>query len=158
MSLRSSITIEITTITPPTAPIKLATRTLGVSGPAVMATRPARAPLSVIVKSALPNHSFANISAAITPPAAAALVLTKTIATASALSLLAIANTDPPLKPNHPSHKIKVPKVAKGRFAPRIGFEFPSLSYLPFLGPRTITPAIAAAAPAICTMPDPAKS
>ena len=149
MSLRSSQTIDITTITPPTAPIKAAAKALGVSGPAVIATRPAKAPFKVIVKSALPNQSLAKTSAAITPPAAAAFVFTKTIATASALSLLAIARTDPPLNPNQPSHRINVPNVAKGRFAPKIGFELPSLSYFPFLGPRIITPAIAAAAPAI---------
>ena len=119
------------------------------SGPAVIATRPARAPFSAIVKSALPNQILANRSAAITPPAAAAFVLTNTIATASALSLLAIANTEPPLKPNQPIHKINVPRVAKGRFAPKIGFEFPASSYFPFLGPSNRTPASAAAAPAI---------
>ena len=84
-----------------------------------------------------------------TPPAAAAFVFTNTIATASALSLLAIAKTEPPLNPNQPSHRMNVPNVAKGRFAPTIGIEFPSLSYLPFLGPSINTPAIAAAAPAI---------
>ena len=131
---------------------------LGVSGPAVIATSPAKAPFNVIVKSAFPNHNFAKRSAAITPPAAAALVFTNTIATASALSLLAIARTEPPLKPNQPIHKINVPRVAKGRFAPKIGIDFPSLSYLPFLAPSNRTPASAAAAPAICTIPEPAKS
>ena len=44
LSLRSNQTIERTTRIPPTAPIRVATNTLGVSGPAVIATSPAKAP------------------------------------------------------------------------------------------------------------------
>ena len=55
-------------------------------------------------------------------------------------------NSDPPLNPNQPNHKINVPKVANGIFDPGIAFTLPS-SYLPFLAPRSRTPANAAAAP-----------
>jgi hypothetical protein len=43
--------------------------------------------------------------------------------------LLAKANTEPPLKPNQPIHKINVPSVASGIFAPIIAFDEPSLLY-----------------------------
>ena len=41
-------------------------------------------------------------------------------------------------------------------FEPGIILEDPSELYLPFLGPRTLTTASAAAAPHKCTVPDPA--
>ena len=102
--------------------------------------------------------NLATIRAAINPPLAAALVFKNTTATAFALSTEAVARTDPPLKPNQPNHKIKVPKVAMGRLAPGIAFIEPSAPYLPFRAPSKRTPAKAADAPAMCTMPDPAKS
>ena len=52
---------------------------------------------------------------------------------------------------------MNVPSVASGKLAPGIAFTLPS-AYLPFLAPRTITPARAAAAPHKCTTPEPAKS
>ena len=82
----------------------------------------------------------------------------KTTATAFALSTLAVAKTDPPLNPNHPNQRTNVPKVARGKLLPGIAFTEPSAPYLPVLAPSSITPANAAAAPAMCTMPEPAKS
>ena len=87
---------------------------VGAKGSAVIDTSPPIAPFRAIVRSDLPNISFAKIRAPITPPAAAKLVLTKIIATALASATLEIINSDPPLNPNHPNQRIKVPKVAKG--------------------------------------------
>ena len=50
------------------------------------------------------------------------LVVRNTVATASTDALELIANSEPPLKPNQPSHRMKVPRVAIGRFAPGIAF------------------------------------
>ena len=100
----------------------------------------------------------ARISAATKPPAAAALVFMKTTATLLALSTVAVAKTEPPLNPNQPIHKMNVPKVAIGKLAPGIALVFPSAVYLPLRAPNKRTPAKAAEAPAICTIPEPAKS
>src|SRR5690606_2115571 len=119
---------------------------------------PDRAPCKAIVRYALPNVMRPSISAAIKPPEAAALVFINTTATEFALSTDAVANTEPPLKPNQPIHKMNVPKVAKGKLAPGIAIICPYAPYLPFRAPSNNTPANAAAAPAICTIPEPAKS
>src|SRR5690606_25450284 len=87
----------------------------------------------------------------------AALVLRKTMATEFALPMSLSFNTEPPLKPNQPNHRMKVPRVANGRLAPVIAWISPLGPYLPLRAPSRITPARAAAAPAMCTMPEPAK-
>ena len=69
-----------------------------------------------------------------------------------------IASWEPPLNPNQPNHKIKVPKVANGKFEPGIGLTLPSEPYLPFLAPRIIAPVSAAQPPTPCTIDEPAKS
>ena len=134
-------------MTPPTAPTIVASNGVGAKGSAVIATRPANAPLSAMVKSVLPNNKREVIIAAMTPPAAAMLVLTKTSATELASPTSDIFSSEPPLKPNQPIHRIKVPKVANGMFAPGIAFALPSALYLPLRAPSTITAANAAAAP-----------
>ena len=154
----SMVTMAKTTITPPMAPIMVASKGEGVSGSAVMATRPARAPLRAIVRSALPNNSRAVIRPKMVPPAADMLVLTKTAATALASSILEMTSCEPPLNPNQPSQRIKVPSVAIGIFAPGMALMEPSLPYLPLRAPSRRTPASAAEAPARCTTPEPAKS
>ena len=65
------------------------------------------------------------------PPAAARLVFMKTTATALAQSTEAVASTEPPLKPNQPNHRIKVPNVRKGKLAPGIAFTSPFGPYFP---------------------------
>src|SRR5690606_18899497 len=119
-------------------------------------TSPANAPLSAIVRSALPNRIRANARAAMSPPHAAALVLTNTTATSLAALIESNDKVDPPLNPNQPNHRINVPKVAIGRFAPGMALIAPFGPYFPFRGPNTRTPASAAAAPAMCTIPEPA--
>ena len=64
---------------------------------------------------------------------------------------------EPPVKPNHPSHRQKVPIVASGMLCPMIGIALP-FTYLPIRGPSRITPASAAQPPTLCTKVEPAKS
>src|SRR5690606_33832119 len=143
---------------PPTPPISTACSGLGVSGSAVIATRPASAPLRMKVRSDLPNITREITSAASRPPAAARLVLVTAWATALASSTVAMLSCEPPLKPNQPNHSRKVPSVASGRLAPGKARITPFGPYLPRRGPRISTPASAATAPARCTTPEPAKS
>ena len=74
-------------------------------------------------------------------------VFTTTMEIATASKALPNANCEPPLNPNQPNHRIKVPKAARGIFAPAIGEIFPSLLYLPALGPRMRHPTTAAQPP-----------
>ncbi len=117
------------------------------SGSAVIETSPANAPFNAIVMSALPKNSLEAIMAAISPPAAAILVFTKTCATALASSMLLSLSSEPPLNPNQPNQRMNVPRVASGMFEPLIGLIDPSGLYFPARGPSNITPAKAAAAP-----------
>ena len=154
----SSITIEPTTNSPPTAPISVAVIGSGANGSAVMATSPASAPFSAIVRSALPNQSRDSSNANTNPPAAAIFVLTKTSATELASLTSETLSSEPPLKPNQPSQRINVPSVASGRLQPGMALTCPPGPYLPLREPSSSTPASAAAAPHKCTVPDPAKS
>ena len=66
-----------TTMTPPTAPIRVAETREGVSGSAVMDTKPAKAPFKIMVRSGFLYRSCVKISAATAPAAADVLVLEK---------------------------------------------------------------------------------
>ena len=74
-------------------------------------------------------------------------VFTTTMEIATASKALPNANCEPPLNPNHPNHKMNVPKQANGMFAPAIGEIFPLLEYLPARGPRIKQPTTAAQPP-----------
>ena len=63
---------------------------------------------------------------ATTPPAAAILVFKNTWLTAVALLTSDTLSSDPPLKPNQPSHKIHAPRAAIGIFEPGIELTEPS--------------------------------
>ena len=158
ISSTSRATMDTTTMTPATMPTTIAHGADGASGSAVMDTSPARAPLSAIVRSALPNQTRASTSAATSPPQAARLVLTNTRATAFASSMLESLSSEPPLKPNQPNHSTNMPRVASGMLQPGMALMPPSGSYLPARGPTIRTPASAAAPPQRCTTPEPAKS
>src|SRR6056297_290624 len=86
------------------------------------------------------------------------LVLAKIRLTSDTSPTVPMASCEPPLKPNHPSHRMNVPSVASARFEPGMGLTLPSLPYLPRRGPRTIAPASAAQPPTECTTVEPAKS
>src|SRR5690606_34551726 len=89
-----------------------------------------------------------------TPPAAAdKLVVTNTNEVAAGSA----DNTEPPLNPNQPSHKIKAPIVASGMLLPGIGVISPRLPYLPMRGPRNQMPTSAPQPPTECTRVEPAK-
>ena len=154
----SSSGTNSTTSAPPMPPMTIASRWFCRSGPAVIATRPARAPLSAKVRSTFLNSTWAVSMAATTPAAAARLVLTNTMAMAAASSALPSASCEPPLNPNQPSHRMKVPRVASGRLAPGMGLTRPSGPYLPFRAPRMIAPVSAAQPPTEWTTVEPAKS
>ena len=121
---------------------------------AVIATKPANAPLRIMLRSGLPKSSQAVIDAEIAAAAPAVLVATaiRPIAPASAAIVL------PGLKPNQPNHNTKTPIVAEVMLCPGIGRTFPSLLYLPMRGPKTMIPANAAQPPTECTTVEPAKS
>src|SRR5919106_4752416 len=68
------------------------------------------------------------------------------------------ASCEPPLKPNQPSHRMKVPIVARGSDEPSIGLTSPFGPYLPLRAPNRSAPASAAQPPTECTRVDPAKS
>ncbi len=119
--IRSKATIENTTNTPPIAPIKTDKPGAGLKGSAVIDTSPASAPFNAMVRSAFPKDSFATNSAATRPPAAAIFVFTNTRATAFASSIFDNFSSEPPLNPNQPNHKMNIPSVASGMFAPGIG-------------------------------------
>ena len=77
----------------------------------------------------------------------------KIFETATASSKVPIANCDPPLNPNQPSHKINTPIVTNGIDEAAKGFNgagSPFFLNLPILGPKRIAPANAAAPPVEC--------
>ena len=67
-------------------------------------------------------------------------------------------STEPPLKPNQPSHSRKTPMVASGILLGRIGRTRPSGVYLPMRGPSRMAPASAPQPPTEWTIVEPAKS
>ena len=77
--------------------------------PAVMPTRPARAPFKLMPTSGFPNLIHEINMAKIAPAAAARLVLTKIMAI-----LLSAVVVEPGLKPNQPSQRINTPRAARG--------------------------------------------
>ena len=95
-----------------------------------------------------------EVSMAMTPPAAAAKqVVTKVSEVASGFA----ESTEPPLKPNHPNHKIRTPAVANGILCPGIACGFPLLNF-PIRAPKRYTVTKAAHPPTECTSVEPAKS
>src|SRR6056300_529324 len=138
-------------IAPPTAPITIDKNGLGAKGSAVIATKPAIAPFNIKITSVLPPINLDNKAAVITPPQAAKFVLMKIVATEVMSSNVPAANCEPPLNPNQPIQSINTPSVAKGTDDAANGSKgltSPFAPNLPVLGPRTMTPAKAAAPPA----------
>ena len=79
-----------------------------------------------IVTSILPVKPRLSNKAATTPPAAAIFVFKNTWLTAVALLTSETFNSEPPLNPNQPNHKIHAPSAAIGMFDPGIGLTEPS--------------------------------
>ena len=95
-----------------------------------------------------------SINAPIPPAAAAKDVVTST----KEVPAGSADNTDPPLNPNQPNHKISTPAAAKGILCPGMACAFPLSENLPILGPKRYMAINAAHPPTECTNVDPAKS
>ena len=135
--------------------------------PAVMATRPAIAPLSANVGSGLPEMIQASTSEPRTPAAADRLVVTAM----AAIDRSVPATVLPALNPNQPNQSRNTPSAASGRLWPwmalTITLPLPPLApeplpwlrtYLPSRAPSTMAPASPAQPPTECTTVEPAKS
>ena len=131
----------------------IAERGVTASQPAVIATRPARQPLSAIEKSMRLSSAMPETIAARMPAAAASVVFTSTRETTCGSALRAEA----PLKPNQPNQSRNTPIVASGMLWPMIAMGFP-LTYFPMRGPSSRMPESAAQPPTLCTKVEPAKS
>ena len=121
---------------------------------AVMATRPASMPLTIIPGSGLPVLRIITNIATTAPKAPAMAVLAATTANCTSVA----ANVEAALKPNQPNSRMKQPSMAIGMWWPGSVFGEPSLLYLPMRGPSTSAPARPATPPTACTTPEPAKS
>ena len=77
-------------------------------------------------------NKFEKKAAPIPPAAAARHVVTKT----NEVLAGSADNTEPPLNPNHPNHRIRTPAADNGIFDPGIAIALPLLSNFPFLAPR----------------------
>jgi hypothetical protein len=128
------------TITPAIAPMRTEAAGMTKAEGAVIAINPARAPLTLIDRSGFPNKRRVVMLEVTTPAAAARLVVT-------AIWAMRPGSDVPGLKPNHPSQRIKPPRVTMAMLWPGIGFIFPEESYFPIRGPRTMIPASPAQPP-----------
>ena len=102
--------METTTIIPHIKPMARAPQALTAPHPAVIPTKPAKAPFRVMEISALPYLIQVRNNATTAPAAAARFVVITIPATLFALSP-DIASSDPGLKPNHPNQRIKTPSA-----------------------------------------------
>jgi hypothetical protein len=87
------------------------------------------------------------------PAAAASEVVTSTKDTGPGSA----DSTEPPLKPNQPSHSRNTPMVSNGMLWPMMPLTLPP-TYLPRRGPITMIPANAPHPPTEWTRVEPAKS
>src|SRR5690606_28353483 len=99
---------------------------------AVMDTSPASVPFRIMVRSGFPIISHEVAVERRQPEAAAMKVLTSMREMASGSAAMVL----PGLKPNHPNHKMNVPRVARLILWPGIGITVPSSLYLPRRAPR----------------------
>src|SRR5690606_5010170 len=144
------------TAIPHKIPIIAAPPGLTTAQPAVTPTRPANAPFKLIEISGFPYRIQVRIIAVIKPVAAERLVFIMIAGTLKTLSPL-MANSDPPLKPNQPIHRIKTPNAPYIMLCPGMALELPSV-YFPILGPTIAAMTSAAQPPTPWTTVDPAKS
>ena len=138
-------------------PMAMAPKGETTAQPAVMATRPANEPFSVIETSGLPY--FAQVNKSVTRVAVTAdkFVFKKIVPIKARVSSPVAATVDAPLNPNHANQRMKTPRAPIVKLWPGMTCAFPSL-YFPIRGPTTAAPTRAATPPTICTAVDPAKS
>ena len=155
--IRSKNSTESTTSVPAINPMSAEHWMLVNAAQAVMPTRPARQPLSVMPISGLPRSNQAVIVAESVAAAAAMLVFTATCE-ANAPPSAATPNVLPGLKPNQPNQSTRQPMKAAIMLCPGRACTFPVDEYLPMRGPRIRAPVRAAQPPTECTAEQPAKS
>lgn len=132
MKFLSMNSTERTTIIPATSPIITALNGETTAQPAVTPTRPARAPLRVILVSGLPNKNH-TVNIEETAPAAPERVVVTAI---SPMDESEPERVLPALNPNHPNQRINTPSATKGRLCPGRAFVIvflPLLCIFPFL-------------------------
>ena len=128
------------------------------SQPAVMPTRPAKAPLSVMETSGFLYLIQVMVMAPMAATAAERFVLTKILEAETRVSSPVMETVDAPLKPNQANQRMNTPRAAKVMLQPGMALGLPSSLYLPMRGPTMAAPINAATPPAICTAVEPAKS
>ena len=143
-----------TTSTPATMPITMAAQGSTNAHGAVIATRPASMPLTIIPGSGLPPRFQIHAMPVLAPKAAASAVFTATRARRVSVA----AKVDAALNPNQPNSRMNVPSIAIGMWWPGNARGLPLRSNLPMRGPSTMAPVRAAMPPMACTTPEPAKS
>ncbi len=149
---------ENTTTTPLIIPMMAAPVGETASHPAVMATKPARAPLSVMETSGFLYLSQVKTMVAVAAKAAARFVVTMMVAVDTMASSAVSEREDPPLKPNQQNQRMNTPSAPRVKLCPGIALAPPFSSYLSILAPRIFAPQKAATPPTICTAVEPAKS
>ena len=127
--------ITYTKIMAPIIPTKIAVTDVIELHPAVIATNPASGPNITQQGSGFLKKANEIPRPVNKPNAAARNVLISIKGTVSSIAPLL-----PPLKPNQPNHKIKVPKTANGKLDP-VNFPLFASEYLPILGPKINTAA-----------------
>ena len=120
----------------------------------MIATRPASAPFTVMVKSCLPSMRQATMGELRTAAAHARFVVIATWAMAEGSTAIVL----PVLNPNQPNHRIRPPRKTSPILWPGIGCMLPSGLYFPRRGPSIRMPARPDHPPTACTTVDPAKS
>ena len=138
--------------------MQAAPRGVTMSQPAVMATRPARAPLRVMDTSGFLYRIQVMIMVETVATAAARLVVTKMLPAEVRVASPVIDTVEHPLKPNQQNQRINTPRAPRVMLCPRIALGFPSRPYLPIRGPSIFAPISADMPPTMCTAVEPAKS
>src|SRR5688500_3089277 len=98
---------------------------------AVMATRPASMPLTIMPGSGLPTFHIITNMATTAPKAPASAVLVATTANCTSVA----ASVEAALKPNQPNSRMKQPSMAMGTWWPGRVLADPSALNLPMRGP-----------------------
>lgn len=96
-------------------PIRAAPTGDTASQPAVIPTRPAKAPLRVIETSGFVYRTQVMIIVAVAAQAAAKVVVTEMLEAASNVSSPVMDRVDPPLNPNQQNQRMNTPKAPNVR-------------------------------------------
>ncbi len=113
---------------------------------AVMATRAATAPFSIIERSGFLMTIHDVTTAPSTPAAAARFVFNATYAKKPTPPKSTLS-VEPGLNPNQPNQRMITPSVVNAMLWPGIALGFPSAPNFPIRGPSRIAPARPASAP-----------